>query len=189
MWTRPQCWCTLQAWRWPQRAERGSRRTWLLLRPSGSSLLAGKTACCTAWCVGPGWGDQWLRRCSWCLHHFFFKFYVPCLHLCPQQGSVWSRCVNEELLWLGLARTAPIAGVQPDSRIYWRLHKRLHKAEVKAERRGRGLWQRDSMWERISRVFRDSSFVRLMRRIFQKTWWHSLFLLIIFTLFCIVQIL
>lgn len=99
----------------------------------------------------------------------FFFVYVPCLPSFLQQGSVWSRCVNEELLWLGLARSAPLAGVQPDSRIYWRLHKRLHKAEVKAERKGRGLWQRDSVWERISRVFQDSSVIRLMRRIFQKT--------------------
>lgn len=77
--------------------------------------------------------------------------------------------MNEELLGLGLARTAPVAGIRPDARIYWRLHKRLHRAEVKAERKGRGLWQRDSVWERVSRAFRDSSFIRLMRRIFQKT--------------------
>lgn len=82
---------------------------------------------------------------------------------------MWGRCVNEELLWLGLARTAPIVGVRMDSRIYWHLHKRLHRAEVKAERKGRGLWKRDSTWERVSRAILDSSIIRLMRRIFQKT--------------------
>lgn len=82
---------------------------------------------------------------------------------------MWGRCVNEELLWLGLARTAPVIGVRTDSRIYWHLHKRLHRAEVKAERKGRGLWQRDSTWERVSRAILDSSVIRLMRRIFQKT--------------------
>uniref|UniRef100_A0A674N721 Chromosome 3 open reading frame 33 n=1 Tax=Takifugu rubripes TaxID=31033 RepID=A0A674N721_TAKRU len=85
------------------------------------------------------------------------------------QGSVWGRCVNEELLWLGLARTTPVVGVRTDSRIYWHLHKRLHRAEVKAERKGRGLWQRDSTWERVSRAILDSSVIRMMRRIFQKT--------------------
>lgn len=46
--------------------------------------------------------------------------------------------MNEEVLRLGLARTAPVAGVLPDSRLYWRLHRRLHRAEVKAERKGQG---------------------------------------------------
>ncbi|TNN01728.1 hypothetical protein fugu_011110 [Takifugu bimaculatus] len=94
---------------------------------------------------------------------------LHCLVRRSQQGSVWGRCVNEELLWLGLARTAPVVGVRTDSRIYWHLHKRLHRAEVKAERKGRGLWQRDSTWERVSRAILDSSVIRMMRRIFQKT--------------------
>ncbi|XP_037534152.1 protein C3orf33 homolog [Nematolebias whitei] len=83
--------------------------------------------------------------------------------------SVWSFCTNEELLRLGLARTAPIAGVPPGSDLYWRLHKRLHRAEVKAEKKGRGLWKTESLWERTSNALRDNSLIRLMRRIFRKT--------------------
>ncbi|XP_019943920.2 protein C3orf33 homolog isoform X2 [Paralichthys olivaceus] len=84
------------------------------------------------------------------------------------RGSLWNYCVNEEVLKLGLARRGPIA-VQPDSRLHWRLHKRLHRAEVKAERKGRGLWKEDSLWEKASKAIGDSSLLRLMRRIFKKT--------------------
>nr|XP_046245317.1 protein C3orf33 homolog isoform X4 [Scatophagus argus] len=86
-----------------------------------------------------------------------------------KQGSMWSCCINEEVLRLGLARTAPIVGVVPDSRLYWRLHKRLHRAEVRAERKGRGLWKQDSLWERVSKAVRDSTLFRLMSRIFKRT--------------------
>ncbi|XP_061576364.1 protein C3orf33 homolog isoform X2 [Cololabis saira] len=83
--------------------------------------------------------------------------------------SLWSCCVNEEVLRLGLARTAPIAGVRTDSRLYWRLHKRLHRAEVKAEKKGRGLWKEESLWERASKAAGNNAVVRMMRRIFKST--------------------
>ncbi|XP_018555954.1 protein C3orf33 homolog isoform X2 [Lates calcarifer] len=76
------------------------------------------------------------------------------------RGSMWSCCMNEEVLMLGLARTAPIAGVQPDSRLCWRLHKRLHRAEAKAERKGKGLWKEDSLWERASKAVLGQHFTQ-----------------------------
>lgn len=82
---------------------------------------------------------------------------------------MWSYCMNEEVLRLGLARTAPVVGVLPDSRLYWRLHKRLHRAEVKAERKGLGLWKQDSLWERASKAVRENALFTLMRRIFKRT--------------------
>eukprot|EP00064_Thunnus_orientalis_P010612 superscaffoldBa00001456_g10638 len=94
---------------------------------------------------------------------------IPCPPSSLQQGSMWSCCLNEEVLKLGLARTAAIVGVLPDSRLYWRLHKRLHRAEVKAERKGRGLWKEDSLWERASKAVRDNIIFRLMRRLFKRT--------------------
>ncbi|XP_074536052.1 protein C3orf33 homolog isoform X2 [Halichoeres trimaculatus] len=93
---------------------------------------------------------------------------LHCL-ISQSKGSVWSYCVNEEVLRLGLARTAPIVGVLPDSRLYWRLHKRLHRAEVKAEKKGRGLWKQDSLWQRVCKAVMDSTFFRLMGRIFKRT--------------------
>ncbi|XP_075955954.1 protein C3orf33 homolog isoform X1 [Anarhichas minor] len=94
---------------------------------------------------------------------------LHCLVSQSRQGSMWSYCINEEVLRLGLAHAAPVVGVLPDSRLYWRLLKRLHRAEVKAERKGRGLWKQDSLWERASKVVRDNALLRLMRRIFKKT--------------------
>uniref|UniRef100_A0A3B4YP58 TNase-like domain-containing protein n=1 Tax=Seriola lalandi dorsalis TaxID=1841481 RepID=A0A3B4YP58_SERLL len=85
----------------------------------------------------------------------------PCLSSPVQQGLLWSYYMNEEVLMLGLARTAPVA-VLLDSRFYWRLHKRLHRAEVKAERKGRGLWKEDSLWERASKAIRDSALLKLL---------------------------
>lgn len=86
-----------------------------------------------------------------------------------QQGSMWGHCMNEEVLKLGLARTAPIVGVQPESRLYWRLHKRLHRAELKAEKKGRGFWKEESPWERTFKAVRDSSIIRLMKTIFKRS--------------------
>lgn len=94
----------------------------------------------------------------------------PCLLPSLQKGSLRSYCMNEEVLRLGLARTAPVAGVLPDSRLYWRLHRRLHRAEVKAERKGRGMWKEDTLWERTSKAIRDNTVIRLMKRIFKRTW-------------------
>ncbi|XP_077397351.1 protein C3orf33 homolog isoform X1 [Festucalex cinctus] len=82
------------------------------------------------------------------------------------KGSSWGRSVNEEALCLGLARTAPITGLSADTRLYWRLHKRLHRAEVKAEKKRLGLWKEASQWERAVEAVRDSALFRLIRRIF-----------------------
>lgn len=113
---------------------------------------------------------------SLCVSFFLFfltltrssKVFSPpsCLH----QGSLWSHCLNDEVLQLGLARTAPIVGLLPDSHLYWRLHKRLHRAEVRAERKGRGLWKQAGLWERVSEAVSDSAFFRLLRRTFKRTW-------------------
>lgn len=93
---------------------------------------------------------------------------------CLHQGSVWSYCLNDEVLQLGLARTAPIVGLLPDSHLYWRLHKRLHRAEVRAEKKGRGLWKQPGLWERLSEAVSDSAFFQLMSRTFKRTWCSEL---------------
>ncbi|XP_024132524.1 protein C3orf33 homolog isoform X3 [Oryzias melastigma] len=94
---------------------------------------------------------------------------LHCLVSHSRQGSMWGHCMNEEVLKLGLARTAPIVGVLPDTPLYWRLHKRLHKAELKAEKKGRGFWREESLWERTSKAVRDSSIIRLMKTIFKRS--------------------
>ncbi|XP_014070836.1 protein C3orf33 homolog isoform X1 [Salmo salar] len=85
------------------------------------------------------------------------------------RGSLRSLCLNEEVLRLGLARTVPVSGLHPQSHLYLRLHQRLLKAEVKAERKGRGMWKEDSLWERTSQAVWDNSLVKLIRTIFKWT--------------------
>ena len=82
---------------------------------------------------------------------------------------MWSQCVNEELLKLGLARTVPISGLPSDSHLCWRLHKQLLKAEVKAEKKGGGLWKEDSLWERASKAVKDNALLRFMMRLLKRT--------------------
>ncbi|KAG7453765.1 hypothetical protein JOB18_006278 [Solea senegalensis] len=117
-------------------------------------------------------GRTWLQQNLVPAHTVWLKL-ISCeddvLHclLSQSRGWMWSRCVNEQLLRLGLARTAPVS-LLPDSRFYWRLHRRLHRAEVSAERKGRGLWKEDSLWERAANAVRDSPAFRLMRSVFKK---------------------
>lgn len=119
-----------------------------------------------------------LKKIFFIYHH---KIFSPpsCLH----QGSIWSHCLNDEVLRLGLARTAPIVGLPPDSHLYWRLHKRLHRAEVQAEWKGRGLWQQAGLWERWSAAVSDSAFFQMMRRTFKRTWCTKLLKLMLSRLF------
>ncbi|XP_076002616.1 protein C3orf33 homolog isoform X2 [Genypterus blacodes] len=119
-------------------------------------------------------GRVWLERHLVPEQRVWFKLIsredniLHCL-VSHSRGSMWSYCMNDEVLKLGLARTAPVAGVLPNSRLYWRLHKRLHRAEVKAERKGRGIWKEDSLWERLSRTVRENPFFRLVKRLFKRT--------------------
>uniref|UniRef100_A0A3Q2FLH3 TNase-like domain-containing protein n=1 Tax=Cyprinodon variegatus TaxID=28743 RepID=A0A3Q2FLH3_CYPVA len=97
-----------------------------------------------------------------CLYYLILK--------CGTYFSISScYCMNEELLRLGLARRTTITGVPLGSPLYWRLHKRLHRAEVKAEKKGLGLWKKESLWERASIALKGNPLLRLMRRIFRRT--------------------
>ncbi|XP_028818315.1 protein C3orf33 homolog isoform X1 [Denticeps clupeoides] len=93
---------------------------------------------------------------------------LDCLVL-QNRGSMFRKCLNEEVLRLGLARTVPILGLDHHSRVFWRLHRRLLKAELHAERKGKGLWKKDSFWSRMSDAFGDNMAVRSFKRIFRWT--------------------
>ncbi|XP_077578946.1 protein C3orf33 homolog [Stigmatopora nigra] len=83
--------------------------------------------------------------------------------------SPWCLSVNEEALRLGLARRAPLPGISPHSRLHWHLHKQLHRAEVKAEKKGLGLWKEESQWEMALKAVRNSALFRLLQRLFGRT--------------------
>ncbi|KAJ8256820.1 hypothetical protein COCON_G00189720 [Conger conger] len=85
------------------------------------------------------------------------------------RGPVFNTCVNEELLRLGLGKTAPLLGLHHQSRLYWRLHKRLLKAELRAEKKGKGLWREKGLWQRLSEAAHSNTAVRLFKRLFKRT--------------------
>ncbi|GAA6097428.1 protein C3orf33 homolog [Tachysurus ichikawai] len=80
---------------------------------------------------------------------------------------LFNPCINEEILRLGLGRTAPLHGLDPRSRLYWRIHTRLLKCELRAERKGQGLWKQESLREKLTQVIRNNSIITAVWRIIQ----------------------
>ncbi|XP_064159638.1 protein C3orf33 homolog isoform X2 [Anguilla rostrata] len=85
------------------------------------------------------------------------------------RGTIFNTCMNEELLRLGLGKTVPLLGLHHESRLYWGLHRRLLKAEVRAEKKGKGLWKERSLWQRVSEAADGNAAVRLFKRLFERT--------------------
>ncbi|RXM98705.1 1-phosphatidylinositol 4,5-bisphosphate phosphodiesterase eta-1 [Acipenser ruthenus] len=54
-----------------------------------------------------------------------------------KNGGVFRTCLNEELLGQGFGKTVPVDGLHYQSRLYWKVHKRLLKAELKAQKKGK----------------------------------------------------
>ncbi|XP_029111105.1 protein C3orf33 homolog isoform X2 [Scleropages formosus] len=92
---------------------------------------------------------------------------VDCL-VSVSRNMLLNTCVNEELLRLGLGKTVPITGLHYRSRLYWGLHKRLLRAEAQAERRGRGLWKRQSVWTRMMEATSRTAVARLFRKLLRR---------------------
>ncbi|TSK38416.1 Protein C3orf33 [Bagarius yarrelli] len=78
---------------------------------------------------------------------------------------LFNPCINEQILRLGLGRTAPLCGIDPNSRIYWRLQARLLKCEHQAERKGQGLWKQESLREKLTQAYRKNSVITALKRI------------------------
>ncbi|NXN19094.1 CC033 protein, partial [Indicator maculatus] len=73
---------------------------------------------------------------------------LECLVL-VNKGQFLSVCLNEEILRQGLGRTVPIKGLPHDSHLHWKLHRRLLRAELKALKKHKGIWQEESYYERL----------------------------------------
>ncbi|NWS68128.1 CC033 protein, partial [Crotophaga sulcirostris] len=88
---------------------------------------------------------------------------LECLVL-VNKGRFLSVCLNEEILRQGLGRTARIEGLQHDSHLYWKLHKRLLRAELKALKKSKGIWKEESYSERISDSISNNKFVQTLKQ-------------------------
>ncbi|XP_029472418.1 protein C3orf33 homolog isoform X3 [Rhinatrema bivittatum] len=60
------------------------------------------------------------------------------------RGRLFSVCLNEEILREGLGRAISMEGLRPDSKRHWKLQRRLLRAELRAQKKGRGLWKEAS---------------------------------------------
>ncbi|KAM6257839.1 protein C3orf33 homolog isoform 2-T2 [Porphyrio hochstetteri] len=88
---------------------------------------------------------------------------LECLVLL-NKGRFLSVCLNEEILREGLGRAARIEGLQHDSHLYWKLHKRLLGAELKALKKNKGIWKEESYSERIRDRISNNKFVQTMKQ-------------------------
>ncbi|NXJ11911.1 CC033 protein, partial [Odontophorus gujanensis] len=88
---------------------------------------------------------------------------LECLVLL-NKGPFSSVCLNEEVLREGLGRTVGIGGLQHDSHLFWKLHRRLLRAELKAVRKKKGIWKEESFSERIRARMSSSKFVQTLGR-------------------------
>ncbi|KAM9037466.1 protein C3orf33 homolog [Sarcophilus harrisii] len=77
-------------------------------------------------------------------------------YLLMNRGLYFNVSLNEEILRRGLGRTVLIKQLDHNSRIYWTVHKRLLRAELKAIRRGEGIWKEDTEKQNYIAKFKGS---------------------------------
>ncbi|NXV01049.1 CC033 protein, partial [Cettia cetti] len=117
--------------------------------------------------LAPG-GMAWLQRELLPKQPLWFQLLgrdssaLDCLVLL-NKGGFLSTCLNEELLSQGLARAARIEGLPHHSRLYWKLHKRLLRAELKAVKRNKGIWKEQSYSERVQEHISSNKFLQRLK--------------------------
>ncbi|XP_010166565.2 protein C3orf33 homolog, partial [Antrostomus carolinensis] len=88
---------------------------------------------------------------------------LECLVL-VNKGRFLSVCLNEEILRQGLGRAARIEGLHHDSRLYWKLHKRLLRAELQALKKNKGIWKEESYSERMRDRLSNNKLVQTLKQ-------------------------
>ncbi|NWW75068.1 CC033 protein, partial [Climacteris rufus] len=127
----------------------------LLLRLAGVELAPGSTA--------------WLQQELLPQQPLWFQLLgrdssaLDCLVL-VNKGGLLSVCLNEELLRQGLGRAARIEGLPHHSHLYWRLHRRLLRAELKAVKRKKGIWKEQSYSERLQEHIGSKKFLQRLQQ-------------------------
>ncbi|XP_028650341.1 protein C3orf33 homolog [Erpetoichthys calabaricus] len=88
---------------------------------------------------------------------------VDCLVL-ANLGGIFNVCINEELLRQGLGRTVPVQGLHFQSKLFWNIHKKLLKAELRAQKSGVGLWKKMNLREQIFTRLNGYAIVKLLKK-------------------------
>ncbi|XP_014741595.1 PREDICTED: protein C3orf33 homolog [Sturnus vulgaris] len=127
----------------------------LLIRLAGLELAPGATA--------------WLQRELLPKQPLWFQLLardssaLDCLVL-VHKGGFLSTCLNEELLSQGLARAARIEGLPHHSHLYWKLHKRFLRAELKAVKKNKGIWKDQSYSETLQERINSNKFLQRLKQ-------------------------
>ncbi|KAM3835451.1 protein C3orf33 homolog isoform 2-T2 [Vipera latastei] len=80
------------------------------------------------------------------------------------KGRFSSICLNEEILRQGLGKTVCIEGLAHESRIYWKLHKRLLQAEMKAVEKKKGIWKEETFTEKLKEHISNYKFIQKLKQ-------------------------
>nr|XP_056706182.1 protein C3orf33 homolog [Euleptes europaea] len=80
------------------------------------------------------------------------------------KGRFSSICLNEEILRQGLGRTVGVEGLTHESRIYWKLHKRLLQAELKAVKRNKGIWKEATFLEKLRERINNNKYMQKLKQ-------------------------
>ncbi|KAG9494180.1 protein C3orf33 homolog [Eleutherodactylus coqui] len=80
------------------------------------------------------------------------------------RGGFFNDCLNVVLLKEGLGRTAHIRGVHQGPGHHLAFYKRLLRAEVKAQKAGKGLWKQESRLNTLTNKVLSNSIIRHMKQ-------------------------
>lgn len=80
------------------------------------------------------------------------------------KGGFFNVCINEEVLRQGLGKATLIEGPRHDSKVYWKLQKKLLQAELKAQKKGRGLWKERTLFEKLSIQLNKNTVMQQIKR-------------------------
>ncbi|XP_067898323.1 protein C3orf33 homolog isoform X2 [Heterodontus francisci] len=122
-------------------------------------------------------GKTWLReqikpsRVVWFQPLRRANSFIDCI-VRLNKGGFFSVSLNEEILRKGLGRAVSIEGLHSNPKLYWKLQTRLLKAELKALKKGEGIWKEPTLFERISNNLQNSKILHNLHNLI--SWVRSL---------------
>uniref|UniRef100_A0A8D0LAS9 Chromosome 3 open reading frame 33 n=2 Tax=Sphenodon punctatus TaxID=8508 RepID=A0A8D0LAS9_SPHPU len=88
---------------------------------------------------------------------------LDCLIL-VNKGRFFSVCLNEEILRQGFGKATNIRGLHHETTIYWKLHQRLLRAELKAVKKKKGIWHEETYFEKLRDRINHNKFVQKLKQ-------------------------
>ncbi|XP_062988133.1 protein C3orf33 homolog [Elgaria multicarinata webbii] len=80
------------------------------------------------------------------------------------KGRFSSICLNEEILRHGLGKTICIEGLAHESQLYWKLHRRLLQAELKAVKKRKGIWKEETLVEKLNEHISKNKYMQKLKQ-------------------------